>query len=88
MFLDFKNTNKTSVLRKVPTMPKMTLKMQTAILLFRYEEDRERTINMFFKQYSINMLEDEKFPVVLTFIFVYAFSFRYYFEYKTRRVLK
>ena len=86
MFLDFKNTNKTSVLRKAPTMPKMTLKMQTAILLFRYEEDRERTINMFFQQYSINM--PEEFPVVLTFIFVSAFSFRYYFEYKPRPALK
>ena len=86
MFLDFENTNKTIVLRKVPTMPKMTLKMQTAILLFRYEEDRERTINMFFQQYSINM--PEEFPVVLTFIFVYAFPFKYYLEYKPRPALK
>ena len=40
MFLDFKNKNKTIVLRNVPAMAKKKFKMETAILVFTNEEQK------------------------------------------------
>ena len=70
MFLDFKNKNKTIVLRKVPAMAKMKFKMQTAILLFTNEE--QKTHKSSSAVVLKNIIEELKLSRGPSIIFVYA----------------